>query len=179
MPTPELDFELLPQHDDDALTPEQELDAAEAAAIEPPLSEEVPEEEDVPDPPGRSWAFDHDRRRMVRSGSSPAETRGLDTLAQRCLMAVHTARFAHPVFSDEFGMESPDDLRGETVEAEDVADWEERLREALLAVEGVSEVEFDLVEYDRDTGDVLTSFTVTSDDGATLPFDDLALEALR
>lgn len=168
------DFQLLPQDDSLAIGADDELDAAEASALAPPVPEEVAEER--PDPPGRSWAFDFMAGRTVRRGLRPVETHGLDSLKQRCLMAVYSARFAHDVFTDEFGMERPNDLIGEVVEEEDLADWEARLADALLAVDGVAAVhDFD-TESNRDMAAVLSSFRVTSDNGATIPFDNLLVD---
>lgn len=173
---PEFDFQLLPADDSLAIGADDELDAAAASAVEPPVPEELPE--DPVDPPGRSWFFDFSEFRMVRRGRRPVETHGIETLKQRCLMALHSARFAHDVFTDQFGMEQPNDLIGEVAIEEDIADWQARAVDALLALRGVSAVDELTGRFDRDQAALLVSFRLTSDDGATIPFNDVVLDTL-
>lgn len=138
--------ELLPL-DDDGIDVDDELEAAAASALGG-LDEE-PEPEEAPEPFGRSWLWDPDRRRFVRHGQAPAEARGLDAARMWAFMAVHTARFAHAVFSDAFGMDRPEEPIGrtDTVELED--DYAERVRDALLIYDRFTDVEVEChVELD-------------------------------
>lgn len=160
---------LLP--DDRQLSPDQALDAAVAGALAIPQGVQP-----VPDPPqlplGRTWQFDFEEGRFIRAGTSPAETVELGAVAQWCLMAIHSARFAHPVFSDEFGMENPDSPLGEFAVGEILADWQRHLTEALLVHDRIVAVEnMDLV-WDPTVGVLLIrSFDVVTDAGDALTID--------
>lgn len=132
-------FDLLPT-DDDEVPPEDDVDAAEAAALtEPDAEAELGE--DAPMPYGRTWLFDFPAGRTQRQGAAPAETRGLGALRMWCLMAIYSARYAHGVFSDEFGMEHPEVPIGELPSDEAAADYGRRLEEALLVHDRVVAVE--------------------------------------
>lgn len=161
-------FELLPADDDD-IPADLALDAAatSAIAVDDPAA---PLDEEQPEPFGMSWEFDYERGRFKRAGAAPAEVRGLDALKQRCLMALHTARFAHPVFTDAFGMEDPEDLIGEVHVEDRIGDYERRVREALLALdERISDVTDFSASYDPTVG-VLTidKFSVITDEDEQL-----------
>jgi hypothetical protein len=148
----DLGFELIPADDDDLITPEQQLAAAEAGAMQDPVEQVA---EDVPQPFGMSWAYDWQNGQFILQGSSPAEVRELDALREWCLMAIYSARFAHAVFTDEFGLEDPDELFGEIDPEELVGDYEERLREALLVHDRIAAVENFDADWDPTEG-VLT-----------------------
>lgn len=156
-----LGVELLPA-DDDAVDPTTALEAAVASSVDDPTAEVV---EDPPEPFGMSWAFDWSTGRFIRQGDSPAEVRDHDALREWCLAAAHCARFAHAVFSDDFGMERPDDIIGELEVAELISDYEQRLREALLVHDRVAGVENFDADWDPATG-ILTinSFDVLTDE---------------
>lgn len=168
-----LGFELLPA-DDDRSSPAEDLDAAAASSLADP--DEPVEEDDVPQPFGFSWFFDFELGRFRRYGTAPARVSGLDALAQVCMMALRSARFGHTVFSDEFGMEDPEDIIGE-VEVDDLSgDYEDRVREALLVIDRVSAVELG-TDWDAVQGILfITDLTVTTDNDAVLALGDLTLE---
>lgn len=139
MAADDIDAQFLPAEDE--LSPDADLAAAEASALEDPFS--IPVAEDAPVPFGRTWFFDWDRGRFIRHGSAPAEARGDGALIQWCQMALRSAWMAHRVFSPEFGIERPDSpigLSGAEAEAE-AADWAARAREALLVHDRIVEVE--------------------------------------
>lgn len=158
------DFTLIPA-DDDQITAEDDLEAAAQSAL---LDGEqaVDPEDEGPIPFGRTWAFDYERQRFVRHGLAPAEVRGADALAQWCLMALHAARYAHPVFSEDFGTERPDDLIGEAQPVELLADFEDRMRDALLVHDRIAEVADLKATYDPASDVVaISDFTVITDEG--------------
>lgn len=168
-----LGFELLPADDDRSL-PEEDLDAAAASALAD--ADDPTEEEEVPQPFGFSWYFDFSTGQFARNGTSPARVSGLDALAQVCMMALRSARFAHAVFSENFGMEDPEDVIGETQVDELSGDYEERVREALLVIDRVSAVEV-TADFDPVQGVLfLSNLTVTTDDDAVVALDDMNLE---
>lgn len=166
------DFELIPSGDDE-LTPEADLDAAAAGALAEPGDTAI--EEDAPEPFGRTPAFDFDAGRFVRQGGSPAWVTGFAALAQWCLMAVHATRYAHPIFSDDFGHEFPNGPIGtvgpEAVERAD--DFMARLRDAWLVHDRIADVQGRAV-YDPVGGSIiLTDLLVVTDEEVELPFPDL------
>lgn len=136
MPDPiaeDLGFELLPEEDE--LTPDEDVAAAVASALAP----DFPAIPGAPRTPlGRSWAFDWERGRFIRRGRSPAEVRGVEALKQWILMTVHSAQFAHAVFSDDFGVERAEEPMGEPAEAGDLA---RRITRALLRHDRITAVE--------------------------------------
>jgi hypothetical protein len=173
MATDPLDFPLVPADDED-ITADDELAAAAASALA--AGDPVPDEPEDVEPLGRSWLFDFQTRRMVRVGGSPAEVRGMDALKMRCLMALHVERFAHPVFSEDFGFDRLDDIVGMGNVEEAMADYEERFVEALEAVEGVASVQGVELDYDPTTGELhVGNWTIISDQGQALAGEPLTI----
>lgn len=170
------DFSLVPA-DDPQSSPSDDLAASVQGALA--LGDTVqPITEDAPVPFGRSWDFDWEAGQFRRVGQSPAEVTGFDTLGQWCEAALHSARFAHPIFSDEFGMEEPDDVIGEFPDGEAIADWQRSLVDALMVHDRVTSVENVSLTWDPTTG-ILTvdSLDVVTDDEETLTVADITLQA--
>lgn len=167
-------FELLPS-DDETLSPADELAASAAGAVAE-AGEITPEADPAPAPFGRTWVFDFETGRFVRSGTSPLPTTGFGALEQWILMAVHTARFAHSVFSDDFGMEEPEKGIGELRSGEMIADYEQRLREAVLVHDRVTALENFTASYNPIEGVLtITYFEVVTDEGEVIPMTDITL----
>lgn len=169
----DLGFELIPA-DDEELSPAADLDAAEASA----LGEAEPEAPEPPEPTGYTWKFDWAAGRFMRHGSSPARIFGLDALAERCMMAVNSARYAHPVFSDEFGVEDPTAGIGEVGPAavEFADDWRVKVRDALMVFDDVTDVQVE-PEYDPLQGViVLRDLVVTTNEEVELSFPDIRID---
>lgn len=165
----DLGFTLIPP-DDLGVTSADDLDAAEQAALDTPVT---PEPEEPREPFGMSWVFDFERGRFVRNGSDAAQTRGAGALGQWCLMALHSARYAHAVFDDEFGFEEPDDVLGGTTVLFD--DWSLRARDALLVHDRIVDVQLDGA-YDPTSGVLtLTTFVVTTDEDEQLDMGELSM----
>lgn len=168
-------FTLLPANDP-RLTADEELAAAAAGALAVPAAFN-PVADPEPLPFGRSWLFDFELGQFVKVGSFPIETAGFGALAQWCLMAIHSARYAHPVFSDGFGMEEPDGVIGEFATGEALSDWQRNLVDALMVHERITSVEnFDML-WDPTSG-VLTinSFDVITDEDQTMTVTDVTLQ---
>lgn len=160
-------FTMLPA--DTASSPADDLAAAVAGALATPQST-LPVTPATPQPFGNSWEFDFEAGQFVRTGSSPKAAAEFAALEQWCLMAIFSARFAHPVFSDDFGMEEPDALMGEFAIGEALADWQQHLVEALLVHDRVTSIEDLDLSWDPSTG-VLTinaMTVVTDEEGAGL-----------
>lgn len=167
-------FTLLPA-DDPQTTPDEQVAAAIAGALAVPSSQ-TPVAPPAPQPLGRSWRFDFEVGQFVRAGASPANTTGFGALEQWCLMAIKSARYAHAVFSDEFGMEDPDSTMGHFAEGEILIDWQQHLIEALMVHDRITSVEnFDL-SWDAASG-VLTinNFDVVTDEDQTVSISDVTL----
>jgi hypothetical protein len=170
------ELELLPADDDLAPSADAELNAAVASALADPEAP-LPDTEPAPDPTGYSWAFDFEARRFVRQGGSPARVTGYGPLKQRVLMILNAARYAHPVYSSEVGVERPNLGIGEAgIDAQIAADdWRVQIREALLADDEVADVAV-RVTYDPLVGALtLAEFVVTTNEDVALPFDDIRI----
>lgn len=172
----ELGFELLPADDADAIGG-LDLAAAAASALEAPDAR-APDTEDPPEPTGYSWAFDFGAGRFVRYGSSPAVVRGNATLEQRCLLALNSARYAHPVFSPAFGLEEPKQGIGLAGDAarEAADDWRGKVRDALMIFDDVTDVQL-AATYDPVAGVItLRDFVVTTNEEVELSFPDIRID---
>lgn len=169
------DFSLVPA-DDPQTAPGDDLAAATASALGvSPISPVAPT---AVLPLGVSWLFDFRRGEFVQEGISPAPTREFDTLGQWCEMAVHSARYAHAVFSDGFGMEAPDGLIGQLGSAEAQADWTAALVDALMVHDRVSSVENVSVDWDPTTGTLtILTLDVITDTDETLNLSDVTMRA--
>lgn len=172
----DLGFELLPVDDED-FSPEADLAAAAASALEEPDAQ-VPESEDPPEPAGYTWAFDFTAGRFVRHGSAPAVVSGRAAVEQRCLMALNSARYAHAVFSPAFGVEDPMHgvgLAGD--EAREAADdWRVKVREALLVFDDVTDVQLTVVYDPLAAAIFLRDLVVTTNEEVELSFPDIRID---
>jgi hypothetical protein len=170
----ELGFALLPA-DDEGLSPAQARAAAVAGALAEP-EDVVPQAEDAPVPLGRTWVFDFAEGRFVYSGGAPAPTSGAGAVQQWVLMAMHSARLAHKVFSDNFGMEDVDRPIGELTDAEIVADYEQHLREAVLVHERVTALDKFTASIDRVGGVLNVEYLeIVTDEQEVLSMGDITL----
>lgn len=161
----DLGFELLPA-DDEGVPPAADLDAAAASAV----AADAPVVSAPPEPFGRTPLFDFEEGRYVRAGGSPVWVTGLRALEQWCLMAIHTARYAHPVFSARFGMDRPESPIGVVDVQEEMSDWGERLRDALLVHDRIVSVENYSAFFDAPSQVVYFSFDVVTDEEERLAF---------
>ena len=165
-------FSMIPPQS--ASTPDDDLAAAVAGAVAVPTSVR-PVSPPTPLPIGTSWEFDFELGQFVHSGMAPQTAAGLfGALEQWCLMAIHSARYASVVFSDDFGMEMPDAPIGRLPSAETLADWRQNLTEALLVHDRVTSVEnIDLAWDPSGSVLVVNSLTVVTDEAATVTIQGL------
>lgn len=173
------DPQLLPV-DDGEITPEEDVAAAEASALAAASPE--PARAEPPQPFGVTPLFDFELGRMVRAGQSPVMVSGHKALEQWCLMAIYSARYAHAVFTDEFGMEDPESVIGQAADAaETAADWGERLREALLVYDRVAAVEGYEGSFITLNGGraFVVKFTVVTDEDERVDLGPLAVALTR
>lgn len=160
-----LNYDLVPP-DPGLINPDLQLDAALAPVVDTGTDATIPF--------GKSWRFDFVAGQFVKDGTAPQATYELDSLIMWVEKTSRTARYAHPIYSDEYGVEDPDELIGQQVDEALLTAYEDGLTDALLvhdrivAVEGFnfSQDPFDEVLY--------ASFTVVVD--AAPPLDTQPIE---
>lgn len=133
--------------------------------------------EDAPAPPlGRSWAFDHRARTFVQARSgSPVETFADGTLRAWVEKCLRTDRGSSPIHPPEYGLERALDGYGEPEGSPDLADLEDRIREALTYHPRISDIDnYSLTFYDADEA-MYVSFDVVTDDDEVLPIEGVVI----
>jgi len=162
---------------DEPLTGKEQLDALQQA-LDPEGQVDLVVSNDPPPPVGRSWAFDFETNRFVRSanGKGPAGTTGEATLRKWVEKCLSTARGAHPIHPPGYGLLNKDDVIGGPVAAVPV-DLETRIRDALTFHPRIVNVTDFGVDYELDDDYVSVRFTVVTDRDETLTFDQLQTAA--
>lgn len=176
MPQENPAFSLVPL--EEGADPEAVLDAAEASVFDDPFA--AAEGEDPPIPFGRSWAFDYDKGRFIRSAGAPAETRGVATLIEYVNAAMRTAAGVHPILPPEFGIESPEDFLGTVDPTEALSDFQDRLRRALIAHDRIEDVRSFEADWDPSLGIItVTNLLIVTDQEDVVPIGptDVEVEA--
>jgi hypothetical protein len=131
--------ELLPE-DVRTLTADEELAAYDDILdYDPELDRELAEE--AIEPFGRSWDFDFNARRFQNLGMGPAQTTGLDSLRMWVYACLNTAKDAHPIFDEDFGVEGLDDMIGQPWDAELAGRYRTAVRDALLQHDRITDVD--------------------------------------
>lgn len=166
---PETPFEpiaLLPE-EDYPTDPEQDLLLAEDA-LDDEADSSVDLVVEVERPPiGRGYAFDpYVGFRRSASGHGALQTSGVDTLQTWVVKCLNTERGAHPIYSDDFGLERAFELIGQPGSEIEVADYEARVREALLYHPRITDVVDFTANYGPDRDYLLCGFTIVTDDDA-------------
>lgn len=164
-----VDLEFLPPVD---LEVEAEDELTATALSEGDDFIELPQQESKPF--GRGWGFNFNAGRFIRYGSGPSNTRGLETLRHWVHKALITTRFSHPIYSDDFGIESLDVI-GSQYTAEVQADLESKIKDALSIHDRITSVENFAIEYDPDTEYLDVNFTVVTDDEEHIIFEGVEL----
>lgn len=166
------DFSMLPA--DDEISPAADVDAAEASAIA--AADPILEAAEPPEPFGRTPLFDFERGRMVRAGIEPVWVSGRDAVKVWCLMALYSARYAHAVFTDAFGMDDPEGPIGLAADAREAgSDWVEHAREALLVHDRISAVEIAARYVPADQTMYIDRLEVITDEDESLDFGSLSV----
>jgi hypothetical protein len=152
---------------DDPSEPEDDFAEIEAALEADPSELDLVVDTAEPEPIGRSWAFDFQQRRFRRGrGLSPQATSGMGTLTQWIEKALRTARGAHPVSPDTYGMPAAS-LEGMIGSRVGIVppDLEERVTETLLFHPRITAVRDFTYSHDEDEEFVLVSFVYEMDEG--------------
>jgi hypothetical protein len=167
----DLDFDLLPA-DPGLVSPDLALDAA----LAPVVDFATPAEQ----PLGKGWRFDFLTGQFVRRGGSPMEVYDVDNLAMWVEKTLRTARYAHAIYSSDYGMAEPYAPIGRPLDGATLASWQEEIQDSLLVHDRIVAVEdfrFNMAPLD----DALNvSFTVVLDAAGqlnpqTLEFTDVPL----
>ena len=167
---------LLPVEDEPP-SPEEELARADEEAEDFPESDDLIATEEERLPIARSWAFDFERGRFTRgSAQGPAETRGVMTLRYWIEKCLRTARGAHPIHPEDYGIDRVGrGVFGSPMSEAHGADLEERIRDALMYHDAITEItDFQAVQNPEDDL-LLVSFHVVLDDDVMLEVRNLAL----
>jgi hypothetical protein len=149
-----LGFDLLPP-DPGLINPDLALDAALAPVEDP--------EADAPQPFGRSWRFDFIAGQFVKDGRAPQITYDLDSLIMWVEKTVRTDRYAHAIYSDEYGVEGPFDVIGQQADDELLAAYQDAITEALMVHDRIVAVEDFSFSQDPFEEELYGSFTVIVD----------------
>jgi hypothetical protein len=147
-------IDLIPP-DPGLINPDLALDAALG-----PVEETDP---DAPQPFGRGWRFDFITEKFVMDGRAPQETYELDSLIVWVEKTLRTARFAHAIYSDGYGIENPFDVIGLQADDETFSAYEEAVTDALLVHDRITAVEGFTFSQDPFDEAVFASFTVVLD----------------
>lgn len=131
--------------------------------------------EDQAAPLGRSWAFDFASKRFVQRSAGVAQTRGLGTLRQWIEKCLRTDRGAHPIHPDDYGMERPFDLIGQSLASASADDLQARIEDALVFHPQIVAVQDLTLDYDPDDYVLQVSFTVVLTDDQLVAINDLSL----
>lgn len=180
MPETPPDFpQLLPPLGDELMADDALAQASAQIPEIPDLTEVY--EEPQPNAYGMTWLWDFNTNRFVTNGSGPARCWDTDSLRMWCQTAVAVNRGAHPIFSEDFGMDDAyamigtvkDDVSAQQQYMEDVA-------QALIQhdrITSVDEFDFSDLPPDVDPGTTLADITsegvycyfeITTDDAQTL-----------
>lgn len=150
--------------DNPVFTPEENLRLAASEAVNNTLViNPLPPTEQVVT--GRGWAFDFSTGSFRRQGASPARVSGDDQIKAWIEKTIYTARFTHPVYSDQYGTEGLNDLIGRNDPATKPL-ISSAIRDALLVHDQISEVgDF---RFDESGEALFVEFSVTLTNSATL-----------
>lgn len=172
------DLPVVPLDDDDVVSPEADVaqaadSALAASAAAPSFAATRP-----PEVVGMSWEFDFTRGRFVRNGNRPAEARGAAALAQRVMLAMHTARFKYSLIPNEQGFDRMDNIPGTVAPTEALSDFERRLRECIAAVPGCVDIADFAAHVDTREGVFsIDSFSVITDSGIAVSLGPIDVSA--
>ena len=127
---------------------------------------------------GRTWQFDFVKGDFVVPGAarSPVGVSGVETLRQWIALTLRTERGAHPIASDDYGLEAP--VAGIGFAPRDVlaSDLAQRVADALSFHPKIVEVRDFVMRVDEEDEEaVLVSFTVVLDNAESLSVEDVDL----
>lgn len=171
---PESDADFIPNLlpvQEEPLDPQQEFDRFEESFDVAQRQPELVVQEEPPHPVGRSFAYDFVKRRfyLAPSAHGPLETHGIETLRMWIEKCMRTARGAHPIYSDDYGIELPGDFIGGGVAAFPDDVYEQAIRDGLTAHPRISDIQNFTAVFDPMEEWVAVSFEVVVDDEGRFP----------
>ena len=83
---------------------EENLRLAAEEALRPEIAFSAPLPNEPVEPIGRGWAFDFTTGQFIRHGQSPARVSGEANLKMWIIKTLSTARGAHSIYSDTYGI---------------------------------------------------------------------------
>lgn len=164
---------LLPTDDDSVPSPDEALaDLADEIDAEAAGPDDLIVALDEPPPLGRSVMFDFAAGRMVTgAGRSPLATRGQTTLLVWIEKCLRTENGASPIHPPEYGLVGTTQGIGQPYDSPELADLEDRIREALTFHPLISDITDFAKDYDPDDEFLAVRFTVVIDDDTRLPVE--------
>lgn len=112
-----------------------------------------------PLPFGRAWAFDFEKGQMGMRGLAPAELRGVDALKVWIETTLRTARYAHIVFSDDYGLDTVE-LIGRPFSPGIAQQYADAVKDALKVHDRIQDVKDFRFTGSIDSDALLISFRV-------------------
>jgi hypothetical protein len=164
------DFQLLPADGRDLTADEQLASVLRTPSLEADAQTEVL-------PLGRSWAFDFQAGQFVRHGLAPAEVHDVEALRVWIEATLRTARFAHPIFSDQYGLEDVG-LVGTNPDPATIGLYADSIRTALEVHDRITSVRDFKFTRDANEDSLFVEFTVVVDTGDLLTIDAINLGAI-
>lgn len=148
-------FSLLPS--DDETTPDQRLEAA--------LSGLTPTADpDTQIPFGRGWDYDFVNNTFLQRNHTPAEVSGTAQLRVWIEKTLRTARFAHPIYDEQYGVDGLWEAFGHNFNPGLIGRLEQHTREALLVHDRITQVTDFTFDGSANSSALYMSFRVLVDD---------------
>lgn len=168
----DIGFDLLPADGPDVTT--DELLAQALGVLTDPIVEDT-----TPQPLGRGWAFDWATGQFHRHNNQPVSVFGIDNLTVWIEKTLRTARLAHLIYSDNYGIEYVE-IVGHTFEAATAGLYANAVSDALTVHDRIASVKDFRFSYDPDVDDeaLQCSFTVVLDAGSALTVGPLTVGGL-
>lgn len=116
--------------DGEPLTPEEQIDLLDERLDQ---ADTVVVAEDAPPPIGKSWAFDFTSGFVPAPAGGPLEEQGLAAIRTLVEKAIRTARGAHPIYSDDYGIDFPYEVIGKQANAPEIVLLRQAIEEAALS----------------------------------------------
>lgn len=162
--TDSADLELLPANQAEVIDADEQLDAAEASALDDPLTTETTEAPPIPF--GRTAPFDYATGRFVRLGDGAIPwVSGKAALREWIYAALQTGRGGCPLYDDSFGFERPNDFLGSVDPTEQMATLEDRLRDCVTVHDRIEEIDDYEADYNPKTGVIeIEDLTIITDE---------------
>lgn len=130
-----------------------------------------------PVPIGRGYAFSPELKSFLLgpNGTGVLTTVGIDTLRNWVVKVLNTQKGAHPIYSDDFGMEDPFALIGEPIMEAAIGEYEQIISDAVTYHPRITGID-NYVANLTATGDgVEVSFDVIMDDDNIVPIENVVL----